>query len=425
MTPDRGTTTFARGLQAGLRLFFTLFLVLGAAACDEDTSGPDPDIEIAGYDSQELQAILDEAVTRLRIPGAVVSVASASGEQWTGASGVSDLFYQTPMQTTDLLRIGSLTKAFVGVITLQLVDEGKLSLEDTLDEWLPDIVPAADSITIRMLLNHTSGIPNYLKDPGFQQALIHNKSQAWSPDTLVAISTDTTRTPIGTWLYSNTNYVLLGMIIQKATGSTFAAQLQSRILNRLGMTNTSFDSDSAPPPGMVSGYCDWGSTNNYQITGLNASIAWTAGAIVSNVHDVARFGKALGTGELISPAMYQQQITSLVPTYSFAPNAFYGLGIVSSEGWLGHKGDIFGFNAVMYSKPGVATIVVLTNRSPNSQEAAPDIFRAFSGRLFNSYPFINRSPMPGPGGSASRLPGEIGATVPSDTMNLCTTSPAV
>lgn len=421
MTPHRSTTPRGRGLPACLRALFPLLLLLGATACDRDVSAPATGI--AGYDSEELQAMLDDAVTRLRIPGAVVSVTSADGAQWTGASGVNDLFKQTPMQTTDLLRIGSLTKTFTGIITLQLVDEGRLSLDDRLSKWYPAF-PAADSITVRMLLNHTSGIPNYLKVDTFQQALIHSLSQPWAPEELVAISTDTTRTSIGTWVYSNTNYVLLGLIIQKVTGSAFQAQLQSRILNRLGMTSTSFDSDSAPPPGLVSGYCDWGSISNYQVTGLNASIAWTAGAMVSNVHDVARFGKALGTGELISPAMYQQQITTLVPTYSFAPNAFYGLGIVSSEGWLGHKGDIFGFNAVMYSKPGAGTIVVLTNRSPNSQEAAPDIFRAFSGRLFNSYPFINRAPMPDHGGSASRAPVEIAAAMPADTMNVCTTSPA-
>jgi D-alanyl-D-alanine carboxypeptidase len=423
MTPFGGTTPRARTLAAPLLFILALLLLAGAAACDRDVSTP----VVAGFDERELQAILDDAVTRLRIPGAVVSVTSANGAEWTGASGVSDLFNQTPMRTTDLLRVGSLTKAFVGVITLQLVDEGRLSLDDTLQDWLPELnVPAADSITVRMLLNHTSGIPNYLKADTFQQALIHSLSQPWAPDTLVAIAGTMPRSTMGIWAYANTNYILLGLIIQKATGSTFQAQLQSRILNRLGMTSTTFDNDSLPPPGMVSGYCDWGSTSNYQVQGLNASIAWTAGALVSSVHDIARFGKALASGELISGATYQQQITTLVPTYSFAPNAYYGLGIVSSEGWLGHKGDIFGFNAVMYSRPGVGTIVVITNRSPNSQEAAPDIFRAFSGRLFNSYPFINLSPMPGTAAGASRAPVPDGfaPAVATDTMNVCTTTPA-
>jgi len=419
MTPHRGTTTLARRLQASLRILPAFLLVLGAAACDGDPSGPET--EIAGFDSEELQAILDSTVTRLRVPGAVVSVTSPSGQTWTGASGVRDLFTQAPMQTTDLLRIGSLTKTFVGVLTLQLADEGKLSLDDKLQKWFPGILPAADSVTIRMLLDHTSGIPNYLKADAFQQALIANLSQGYTPDSLVRIAAGMPRTPIGTWSYSNTNYVLLGMIIEKATGSTFQAQLQSRILNRLGMTNTSFATDATLPATTTSGYCDWGSTTNYQVQNLNASIAWTAGAMVSTIHDVTRWATALASGELISPAMFQQQLTT-VPTYSWAPNTRYGLGIVVSDGWVGHKGDIFGFNAVMYSKKDVGTIVVITNKSPNSQEAAPDIFRAFTGRLFNTYPIVNLAPFPGPSMSASRASVEIGAAVPGNTLNVCTTS---
>jgi D-alanyl-D-alanine carboxypeptidase len=418
MTPDRGTPSFARRLAASLRFLLSIFLVLAGAACDRDPSGP----RIAGFDDDELQRILDDAVTTLGIPGAVVSITSARGDRWVGASGVSDLIQQTPMDTANLLRIGSITKTFVGIITLQLADEGKLSLDDPLQKWLPGIVPAADSVTIRMLMNHTSGIPNYLKADTFQQALIANRGQSWTPDSLVAIAASMPRTPMGIWDYSNTNFTLLGMIIEKATGSTFQAQLQTRIIGRLGLTRTSFATDAATPPGLTSGYCDWGSSVNYQVGGLNASIAGTAGAMISSIGDVTRWAQALASGELISPKMFQEQMTT-VPTYPGAPTARYGLAIVVSDGWVGHKGEIFGFNSVMYAKKDVGTIVVITNKSPNTQEAAPDIFRAFSGRLFNSYPLVNLAPFPGPAMSA---PADGPRTAVSPVpLDLCTTSQGI
>jgi D-alanyl-D-alanine carboxypeptidase len=339
---------------------------------------------------------------------------------------VNDLFKQSALRTTDQFRIGSLTKTFVGVITLQLAEEGKLSLDDKLSKWYPGIVPAADSVTIRMLLNHTSGIPNYLKAPSFQQALIANIGRQWTAPQLVQIAAGMPRTTMGVWDYSNTNYILLGMIIEKATASTFKAQLQTRIIDRLGLRNTSYVTDASVPTGFTSGYCDWGSTTNYQITGLNASIALTAGAMISTLEDVTRWEKALASGELLSPAMFQQQLVT-VPTYSWAPDTRYGLGIVVSDGWVGHKGDIFGFNAVMYSKKDVGTIVVITNKSPNSQEAAPNIFRAFSGRLYGAYPVVNRIPREATSPSlalASRAAVPVAAAADS-TLNMCTTSTGI
>lgn len=416
------TTTRGRRLPAGLRLLLALFLALGAAACEDDPSGTD----IAGHDAEALQAILDDAVTLLNIPGAVASVTSPRGETWTGASGVNDLFRQSALRTPEQFRIGSLTKTFVGVITLQLAGEGKLSLDDRLAKWFPDF-PAADSVTVRMLLNHTSGIPNYLKAPSFQRALIANISQQWTAPQLVAIAAGMPRTQIGVWDYSNTNYVLLGMIIERVTASTFQAQLKTRITDRLGLTRTYFATDAAVPANFTSGYCDWGSTTNYQVQNLNASIANTAGAMISTLDDVTRWVEALSTGELLTPAMFQQQLIT-VPTYAWAPQTRYGLGIVVSDGWIGHKGDIFGFNAVMYAKRDVGQIVVITNKSPNSQEAAPDIFRAFSGRLYDEYPVVNRLARPG-GTSASRAPRPAwnapAAVAADSTLDMCTTSTGI
>ena len=270
-------------------------------------------------------------------------------------AGLADKATDQPMQPQDRVHIGSITKTFVATVVLQLAAEGRLSLNDSVQKWLPGVItgygyhPAR--ITIRQLLQHTSGLRDYMADPQFQtpQAL----ARTWRPRQLV----DTALRlgpPVHGWLYSNTNYILLGMIIQKVTGHSPVTEIRRRILAPLGLQDTSFPLTSPRIPGPhAHGYY-----GRIDVTNLvNPSGAWTAGAMISTVDDVARFYQALLTGRLLPPAQ-QRELLTTIPVVDtgelFAEH--YGLGIYRVQlpcgtAW-GHDGGYpGGFKTFAYTSP--------------------------------------------------------------------------
>ena len=270
-------------------------------------------------------------------------------------AGLADKAADQPMRPQDRVHIGSITKTFVATVVLQLAAEGRLSLNDSVQKRLPGVItgygyhPA--QITIRQLLQHTSGLRDYAADPRFQtpQAL----EKMWRPQQLVNIALRL-GLPVHGWLYSNTNYILLGMIIQKVTGHSPITEIRHRILVALGMRDTSFPLTSKQIPGPhAHGYY-----GPIDVTNLvNPSTAWTAGAMISNVHDVARFYRALLTGRLLPPAQQRELLTTIPvddPGELFAEH--YGLGIYRVQlpcgtAW-GHDGGYpGGFKTFAYTSP--------------------------------------------------------------------------
>ena len=262
-------------------------------------------------------------------------------------AGLADKATGQPMRPQDRVHIGNITKTFVATVVLQLAAEGRLSLNDSVQKWLPGVItghgyhPA--QITIRQLLQHTSGLRDYAADPRFQtpQAL----EKTWRPQQLVE-HRPAARAPVHGWLYSNTNYILLGMIIQKVTGHSPITEISRRILVPLGLHDTSFPLTSKRSPGrtrMVT-------TAAMDVTNLvNPSTAWTAGAMISNVDDVARFYRALldraaaapgataGTADHHSRrrhrASYSPSTTGWASTASSYPAAPRG-ATTADAGWL-------------------------------------------------------------------------------------------
>ena len=214
-------------------------------------------------------------------------------------AGLADKATGQPMQVQDRVHIGSITKTFVATVMLQLAAERRLSLDDSVQKLLPGVIaghgydPAR--ITVRQLLQQTSGIRDYLDNPVFQT--VQGLGETWQPRQLVDIA-QRLGPPVRGWLYSNTNYILLGMIIQKVTGQSPVTEISHRILVPLGLRDTSFPLTSTQIPGPYAhGY--YGSLD--VTNAVNPSSAWTAGAMISTVRDVARFYRALLAGRYCPP----------------------------------------------------------------------------------------------------------------------------
>ncbi|MFI6051245.1 serine hydrolase domain-containing protein [Streptomyces violascens] len=308
-------------------------------------------------DHRATQRAMDAAVAA-GVPG-VIGVAEDGRGRWTGEAGVADTRTGRERRAQDTFRVGSLTKTFVSTVLLQLEAEGRLSLDDSVDTWLPGLVRGngndGRAITLRQLLNHTSGIYNYTADPDFQRLIFgpgffEHRYDTWTPERLVrtALAHRPDFAPGTSWKYSNTNYILAGMVIQKVTGRSYAQEAERRILRPLNLRSTSFPgTDARMPQPSGRAYSTLGGTPDrvYDVTELNPSAAGSAGEVVSDSLDLNRFYRALLGGKLLPPRQLAE-MTTTVPSNEI-PNASYGLGLMKvtlscgTEVW-GHSGGIHG-----------------------------------------------------------------------------------
>jgi D-alanyl-D-alanine carboxypeptidase len=285
------------------------------------------------------------------------------------AAGVGNRARHTPMRVGDRFRVGSVTKTFMAAIVLQLAGEGRLSLDDTVERWLPGLVPNGAAITVRELLNHTSGLYDYLNDGDLTIIAPYLKGDfghVWAPRDLVAAAVKHPAhfAPGTAWAYSNTGYVVLGMIVEAATGQTVGAELQQRIFGPLGLRRTSFDTAQAIAGPHAHGYFRLPRQPLIDVTALSPTIAYAAGAIVSTAGDLATFYRALLGGRLLRPDL----LAAMETTVSVGqPGAAYGLGLVklrvscAAAAW-GHDGDFPGYLTWAFnSRDARHQVVVMVN----------------------------------------------------------------
>jgi D-alanyl-D-alanine carboxypeptidase len=321
----------------------------------------------------------------LRVPGAVIYVQVPDKGTWKAALGTGDLATKAPIRLDDHFRIGSITKTLTATVMLQLVDEGKLGLDDPVSKYQPE-VPNGANITIRQLLDMSSGLFNYTEDKGLNQELDATPRKVFAPKELdaIAFKHQPYFAPGKGFHYSNTNYILLGQIIEQITGNPAEHEFQNRIFGPLGMTESSMPplSSAAIPAPHPRGYM-FGTNIEaleaphltpeqvakvnaeagppHDVTDMNPSWGWTAGSAISTLHDMRIWAKALASGTLLSPATQQARLrwTPIVP----GPNApKYGLGIVDVDGFIGHNGQIPGFQSYIGYQPDKrAMVIVLTN----------------------------------------------------------------
>ncbi|MET9663671.1 serine hydrolase domain-containing protein, partial [Streptomyces sp. NPDC006510] len=295
-----------------------------------------------------VQRGLDALVRSDGMPAALASVKDREGRTRTYTAGVGDLATGSKVPRNGQVRIGSNTKTFTAVVVLQLVGEGKIGLDAPVDTYLPGLVRGKGidgrHITVRQLLQHTSGLPNYTE---YDLQLRH-----YDPRELldIALQHEARFAPGTKWEYSNTNYVLAGLIVQKVTGRPLAGELDRRVIKRVGLHHTYF-----PAPGDATirephpkGY-DGGSAGAplSDVTEMDPSWAWAAGQMISTNSDLNRFFTALLGGRLL-PAAQLAQMRTTVPAEYFGSGARYGLGLVSfplSCGgvYWGHGGSFPGY----------------------------------------------------------------------------------
>ncbi len=341
------------GLAAGAAAALTLAAAAGPAAAA--TTAP----RAADVRERALQRQLHHA-TRAGVPGALLLVRDGD-RALRLTSGYGDLRRRTPMAATSRFRIGSVTKSFVATVVLQLAQEGRLTLDDPVERWLPGQVPTGGAMTVRQLLNHTSGVPEYANRTSASLAL-RNRRRRWAPRELVAYATarPPTFAPGTGWAYSNTGYILLGLTVEAVTGETLEREVERRILRPLSLRRTSFGEGSRIAGRHARGYTRVRGRLT-DVTMLHPSLAWAAGGMVSTSGEIARFYRALLGGRLLRA----EQLAAMRTTVALpgAPGAGYGLGLmqlpVACGTLVGHNGGIFGYANQSLSTPDGRRQVVL------------------------------------------------------------------
>jgi D-alanyl-D-alanine carboxypeptidase len=309
-------------------------------------------------------------VTAAGSPG-VIALVNDGHKVRLHAAGVADTSSTRALRATDRFRAGSVTKSFVATVALQLVGEGKLRLSDTVEHWLPGILPYGDHVTVRQLLNLTSGVPDN-QDPVNAEFIKGNMTRSWSPRELVALVADKKPdfAPGSSWAYSNTNYTLAGLIIERVTGHRLGHVLAQRVLGPLHLRDTSFPVNEAAIAGSHPNGYALVDGKMRDVTVLNPSGTWGAGNLVSTAGDIAHFWRALLGGKLLAPAQLTAMKTT-VPAWKGVPSR-YGLGIIKSQSpcgtlW-GHGGDIPGYaNVFVNSEDGKRQAAVIVDASPGPE----------------------------------------------------------
>ncbi|MFI6869471.1 serine hydrolase domain-containing protein [Nocardia sp. NPDC050406] len=359
---------------------------LAAAGCVDEVVAPS-EVGRAG-----IVAAVDDAV-RLGYPGAQ-AVIGDPGHTWTVRAGAGDLATGEPFADDARLRIGSITKTFVATVALQLVGEGKIELDAPVERYLPGVVsgPGIDGnrITIRNLLQHTSGLPEYAAEfgakPGPGQIEFMSDDIRWQTADLNAVLRNAFTVPAafepGTrWAYSNTNYILAGMVIEKVTGHTVGTEITRRIIEPLALTGTYYP---APDETDIRGPHPHGYTEidgqRVDYTLQNVSAAGAAGALVSTGADVNHFFTALMAGKLLPPAQLEEMRN--VRPMAENSDVSYGLGLMrismpcGRDLW-GHTGGLPGAltDAGVVPETGRAVTIAL-NQDYTDAERGPASSRA-------------------------------------------------
>ncbi|MFG2713483.1 serine hydrolase domain-containing protein [Streptomyces goshikiensis] len=340
--------------------------VLLAALCAG--TGP-PDRQ--GFDPaavEKLDAAITKVMAQTGIPGLNIGLWIPGRGAYEKSFGVAEKRTGTPMKSDLYTRIGSVTKPFTVTGVLQLVDRGRVGLDDPISRYVSG-VPGGGDITVRQLADMRSGLFNYTEDQKWLAGMRADPHRSFTPRQLLDFSFGHPPNfkPGAKWQYSNTNTILLGMLIEKVSGQSLGDYLRDHVFGPVGLDDTSLPTDSAMPDPHAHGYTDF--TPNGAVadaTGWNPSWGWAAGAIVSTLDDLRTWAPALADGQLLTPKTQAERLKTLPTGY---PGISYGLGILDTDGWLGHTGEIIGYESIAAQFPAdKATLVVLVNSNIDYQD---------------------------------------------------------
>jgi D-alanyl-D-alanine carboxypeptidase len=327
-----------------------------------------------------LDKAIPAAMQRAAIPGAIVGIWQDGHEPYVRAFGVRDTATRQPM-TPDLhMRIGSNTKAFTVTSLLMLADQGKLGLDDPIDRYVTG-VPGGDRITLRQLAAMRSGLYDYADDTN--PKLPQQPFRQWLPRELLEIAFQhPLQFPPGSdFDYSNTNTVLLGVVVEKVSGRPLASLIEQNILKPQGLSRTVFPAGAEIPSPHAQGYFKLPDGRIVDATNWNASWGWASGNMISTLDDMRVWTRDLALGKLISSAMKRER-DRFLSAPAEGEGALYGLAIENQNGWIGHNGNIMSYMAYPYYFPAEQiTMVVLLNSGvdvPGSWIMVQDITRIIS-----------------------------------------------
>jgi D-alanyl-D-alanine carboxypeptidase len=323
-----------------------------------------------------LQTYLDSVHAAGRFPGATLGVALPDGTLLELAAGVSDRTTGAKMQPDGRMLAGSVGKTFIAALALDLVQKKQLDLAAPIsrylgsEPWFPQL-PNAQDITVRMLLNHTSGLVRYEFNPAVTQKLTNQPDHIWTPAERVSyiLNTNAPFAAGAGWDYSDTNYIVLGMIIEKVTGRDIYAQVASRFLEPLQLRRT-LPSDRRDPRGVVQGYAGpqnpFGGRDEMIADGkfiVNPQMEWTGGGYATTSGDLAKWAKLLYEGKAIAQPAVDLMLASPATAQQLGGNAQYGLGVIIRQtplgSVLGHSGFFPGYLTEMRYFPAQRFAVAL------------------------------------------------------------------
>ena len=310
----------------------------------------------------DLQA-LTRGLVQAGAPGALVYVRTPSGVR-SAAAGFAKLAPRVRMRASHRYRVASVTKPFTSTVILQLEAEGKLGVDDSVERWLPGLVPNGTSITLRELLNHTSGLFNYYDDKRFREAILATPGRVWAPRELLALalSHPALFAPGTNWWYTDTNYVLLGLVVEAVTGHQLADELQNRVFGPLALNATSLPTGTSIGGSFAHGYVG-PAGSLIDTTFIDSSIGWAAGGIVSNAPDLTKFFSSLFKGRLLAAAQLDEMKTRSPIV------GYYGLGLqittTTCGRAFGHIGDFPGYRNIVWATSDgrrVAAVMINTDQ---------------------------------------------------------------
>ncbi|MFC4602789.1 serine hydrolase domain-containing protein [Rhodococcus kronopolitis] len=394
-------------------------LAVGACSSSDDGSGSSTAASSSGTSvaasstgmlpigNADLQSLVESTAKELMLPGVVVLLRTPTGDQ-TVTYGTTERDGGAPVSLDDHIRVGSNTKTWTGTVILQQVQEGKIALADPVSKYRPD-VPGGDGITIEQLLNMRSGLFNYSETLELNEALDQDPQKVWTPDQLLALAfAHPPYFPPGQgYHYSNTNFVLLGLIAEQLDGKPLQQVFEQRLFGPLGLANTLFPDTNALPAPNSHGYmfgtnvqtmtdpalpaemqaaAKAGTLAPNDVTDDNPSWAWSAGSGISTANDLATWVQDLAGGKALDAQMQAVRMAAFQPTDPSKPDGpEYGLAMAKMGPLYGHTGELPGYNSFMGSDPdsGV-TLVVWANLAPaaNGQDPASGIAKTIVDEMF-------------------------------------------
>jgi D-alanyl-D-alanine carboxypeptidase len=327
------------------------------------------------------------------LPGVTVSVVAPGRGTFLRSYGVANTRTGRPLEPDQHYRIASVSKTFTATAILELVDQGRIRLDDTLDRYVKG-VPNGDVITIRQLLGMRAGVFNWIDDQQFLAAYEADPLlPGWQPSHVIGIlqrHAAEAAPPGQVTIYSDSNYVLLGLVIQRVTNQPAESFITEHVIEPLGLGETSFPRTPAMPQPFARGYDDsLGSLRD--ATYSHPRVPWTAGGMVSTVPDMTRYAGALASGAVLSKGALQERLAFTPLETGGPPSPFfvgYGLGVMRIGDWIGHDGAIFGYSGFVFTLPSEgATIVAMANKASTTGVAVTATWFDIASHLYpGSFP---------------------------------------